>query len=141
MALAVAAVVATHGRLDHTLVGGVDQRHVEPIRNVRRLQGALRRERARRRGAVPQMPLDRVGFGSKVEIHDLSLDEKLSLTVVAGDYMDLDGGHVSMASPIGKGLLGARKDEEVVIQLPVGERRFRILELLTLPEQLSGEGV
>ena len=45
---------------------------------------------------VTQMPVDRVGFGSKVEIHDLALDERLSLTVVAGDYMDLDGGHVSL---------------------------------------------
>ena len=89
---------------------------------------------------LTQMPLDRVGFGSKVEIHDLTLDETLSLTVVAGDYMDLDGGHVSMASPIGKGLLGARKDEEVVIKLPVGERRFKVVELVTLPQQLDGEG-
>ena len=89
---------------------------------------------------VSDMPSDRVGFGSKVEIQDLALDERLSLTIVAGDYMSLDGDHVSMASPFGKGLLGARKDEEVVIQLPVGERRFKILELLTLPEQLDGKG-
>ena len=89
---------------------------------------------------LSDMPDDRVGFGSKVEIHDLAIDERLSLTIVAGDYMDLDAGHVSMASPIGKGLLGARKDDEVVVELPVGERRFRILDLVTLPEQLSGEG-
>ena len=89
---------------------------------------------------VSEMPSDRVGFGSKVEVHDLAMDEKLSFTIVAGDYMDLDGGHVSLASPIGKGLLGARKDEEVVIQLPAGERRFKILVLITLPEQLGNKG-
>jgi transcription elongation GreA/GreB family factor len=51
--------------------------------------------------------------------------------------MDLDGGQVSMASPIGRGLLGARQSEEVTIQLPMGERRFKILDLVTLPQQLK----
>ena len=90
---------------------------------------------------VDAMPVDRVGFGSRVEIRDEAMDELSSFTIVAGDFMDLDGGQVSMASPIGRGLLGARKGEEVTIKLPVGERRFKILDLVTLPEQLGvGEG-
>ena len=87
---------------------------------------------------VDAMPADRVGFGSKVEIHDLALDEVKQLTIVAGDFMDLDGGQVSMASPIGRGLMGARRAEEVTIELPMGERRFKVLDLVTLPEQLKG---
>ena len=90
---------------------------------------------------VSAMPVDRVGFGSRVEIHDLAIDEISNVTVVAGDFIDLDGEQVSMASPIGQGLLGARKGEEVTIQLPVGERRFKVLDLVTLPEQLEvGKG-
>jgi len=88
---------------------------------------------------VEEMPHDRVGFGSQVEIHDLAMDEMSSFTVVAGDFMDLDGGQVSMASPIGQGLLGARKGEEVTIKLPVGERRFKIVDLVTLPDQMTVE--
>ena len=84
---------------------------------------------------VEEMPKDRVGFGSQVEIHDLAMDETSSFTIVAGDFMDLDGGQVSLASPIGRGLLGARKGEEVTIELPVGERRFKIVDLVTLPDQ------
>jgi len=87
---------------------------------------------------VDAMPIDRVGFGSRVEIHDLAMDEVTNFTIVAGD---LDGEQVSMASPIGQGLLGARKGEEVTIELPVGERRFKVLHLVTLPEQLElGKG-
>jgi transcription elongation factor GreA len=89
---------------------------------------------------LSEMPLDRVGFGSRIRLHDLELDEELELTIVAGDFMDLEAGHVSMASPIGSGLMGARQDEEVVIALPRGERRFRILSLVTLPQQLSPGG-
>jgi transcription elongation factor GreA len=86
---------------------------------------------------VAAMPVDRVGFGSRVEIHDLAMDEVANFTIVAGDFMDLDGGQVSMASPIGQGLMGGRKGEEVTIELPMGERRFKILDLVTLPEQME----
>lgn len=86
---------------------------------------------------VEAMPSDRVGFGSRVRIRDLALDEEMTFTLVAGDYMDLEGGQVSMASPIGSGLQGAKAGEKVTIQLPRGERTFEILELVTLPQQLG----
>jgi len=86
---------------------------------------------------VPAMPIDRVGFGSRVEIHDMVRDQVSNFTIVAGDFMDLDGAQVSMASPIGQGLLGARKGEEVTIELPMGERRFKVLDLVTLPQQME----
>ena len=87
---------------------------------------------------VNQMPYDRVGFGSKVKIHDLGMGEDFTFTITAGDFIDLDAGQVSLASPIGQGLLGAQKGEEVLIQLPAGERRYKVLELSTLPQQLEG---
>jgi transcription elongation factor GreA len=80
-----------------------------------------------------------VGFGSKVSVEDVEGKEVFDFTIVAGDYLDLDAGHVSFASPIGRGLLGARRNEEVTVTLPMGERRYRILELQTLPEQLGME--
>ncbi len=86
---------------------------------------------------VDAMPIDRVGFGSRVEIRDVAMDEVTNFTIVAGDFMDLGGEQVSMASPIGQGLMGARKGEEVTIELPMGERRFKVLDLVTLPEQLE----
>jgi transcription elongation factor GreA len=89
---------------------------------------------------VKEMPRDRVGFGSRVRLYDFELEEEVSFTIVAADFMDLEAGHVSMASPIGRGLLGARPDEEVTVQLPIGPRRYKILELVTLPEQIGITG-
>jgi transcription elongation factor GreA len=86
---------------------------------------------------VKAMPVDRVGFGSRVTLMDYHLEEHVQFTIVAGDFMDLDGGEVSIASPIGRGLMGAGEGEEVVISLPVGERRFKVVELLTLPQQVG----
>lgn len=86
---------------------------------------------------VENLPPDRVGFGSKVSVEDLEAKETYDFTIVAGDFLDLDAGQVSLASPIGQGLLGARQDEEVTVALPMGERRYRIRSLLTLPQQLG----
>ncbi|MHB1194400.1 MAG: GreA/GreB family elongation factor [Longimicrobiales bacterium] len=86
---------------------------------------------------VTQMPYDKVGFGSKVKVRDLELGEEFDFTIVAGDFMDLDAGHISLASPIGRGLLGSKAGQEVSVQLPVGPRRYKILELVTLPKQLE----
>ena len=84
-----------------------------------------------------QMAYDRVGFGSKVKIHDLGMDEEFTFTITAGDFIDLDAGQVSLASPIGQGLLGAKEGEEVTIELPMGERQYKVLELSTLPQQME----
>ena len=86
---------------------------------------------------VEAMPSNRIGFGSRVTIVDLELSEEIRLTLVAGDFMDLDAGHVSLESPIGRGLIGAQQGEDVVIQLPRGERRFKVKVVETLPQQLG----
>jgi transcription elongation factor GreA len=88
---------------------------------------------------VKAMPADRVGFGSTVKVMDFHLQEEVTFTIVTGDFMDLDRGHISMASPIGRGLMGAREDEEVTVELPVGPRKFRIVELRTLSQQLEAK--
>jgi transcription elongation factor GreA len=86
---------------------------------------------------VKNLPQDRVGFGSKVKVKDLELGDDFDFTIVAGDFVDFDAGQISFASPIGQGLLGAKENEEVQIDLPAGERKYKVLELLTLPEQLG----
>jgi len=88
---------------------------------------------------VTEMPEDKVGFGSKVTIRDLEADEVFTFTITAGDFIDLDAGQISLASPIGQGLLNAEVDEEVTVHLPAGDRKYRILELTTLPQQVDSD--
>jgi transcription elongation factor GreA len=89
---------------------------------------------------VKDMVYDKVGFGSTVTIHDIDLDEDFTFTITAGDFIDLDAGQVSLASPIGQGLLGAEEGEEVTIKLPAGARQYKIVELSTLPQQMEARG-
>jgi len=89
---------------------------------------------------ITEMSADKVGFGSKVKIRDLEMGEDFEFSVTAGDFIDLDGGQVSLASPIGQGLLGASEGEEVTISLPRGDRQYKVLELTTLPQQMDSDG-
>lgn len=89
---------------------------------------------------VNDIPSDRVGFGSTVRVVNVATKEETTFTIVAGDYIDLEAGHISLESPIGRGLLGARQGDDVRVGLPAGERRFRVVELKTLPQQLEEGG-
>lgn len=80
---------------------------------------------------------DRVGFGSRVSVVDLRTREAETYTLVFGDYIDVDSGQISVASPLGQALLGKSTGEEVALQLPRGERRLRITELVTLPQMVG----
>jgi transcription elongation factor GreA len=82
------------------------------------------------------IPRDRVGFGSRVTVQDLDtkLTEIYALTL--GEFIEGDDAPaempVSMASPLGKALLGGRVGQTVGITLPVGKRRLKIVELETV---------
>lgn len=86
---------------------------------------------------VKTIPHDRVGFGSRVRVKDLDSGDDVTYTIVSGDFIDLDAGHISMSSPIGRVLLGKALGEEVCAQLPRGERRLRIEDLVTLPRMVD----
>lgn len=82
--------------------------------------------------ALDTIPSDRVGFGSKVTVRNLDTKDSITYTIVAGDYIDLDSGQISMASPLGRGLMGRKEGEKFEVELPAGVRRFQVLELTTL---------
>lgn len=83
---------------------------------------------------LEQIPQDRVGFGSKVEVLDLDDDVTEIYTVAFGDVINLENSEISMASPIGKALLGKSAGEEAEVTLPGGRVRYRIVSLSTLHE-------
>jgi transcription elongation factor GreA len=80
---------------------------------------------------------DRVGFGSRVKLRDEQSNAEITYSLVFGDYIDLDSDQISMASPIGSALLGKRLNDEVVVRLPRGDRKYRIVQLTTLPQMLE----
>jgi transcription elongation factor GreA len=84
-----------------------------------------------------QLDSDKVGFGSRVRVRDAGSAEEIEYTIVFGDFIDLDANQISMASPIGRALLGRGLDDEVSVQLPAGSRSFRIVGLVTLVQMVD----
>lgn len=86
---------------------------------------------------LTEIPADRVGFGSRVVVKDLRTKDEEVYTLVFGDYIDIETGQISLASPLGQALLGKKVGEEVVLKLPRGERRLKIKGLTTLTEMVD----
>lgn len=82
-----------------------------------------------------QLPRDQVGIGSKVTLLDLDSDAELTYELVFPEMADLEQGLLSLASPIGRGLLGRKEGDTVTVGIPSGTRRFEVLEFHTLHEE------
>lgn len=79
-----------------------------------------------------KIPPDRVGLGSRIVVKDLATKETETFELVIPDAMDLDLGHISVASPLGSAFVDRKTGDTVEARLPMGTRKFKILELQTL---------
>src|ERR687898_515646 len=82
--------------------------------------------------AATEAPLDRVGLGSRVTVLDLESNDIDIYMVVLAEMMDIDAGHISLASPLGRALSGGKVGEEVSLRLPTATRKLRITDLVTV---------
>ena len=81
-----------------------------------------------------QIPTDKVGLGSRVVVQPEDANGKETYYIVFGDSENFEEGHVSLASPIGRALIGKAVGDNVLLKLPAKTRRLRILELKTIHE-------
>jgi transcription elongation factor GreA len=88
--------------------------------------------------ANTEAPVDRVGLGSRVKVEDLKTGEEEEYILVLAEMMDIDAGHISLASPLGRALKDRRVGEEVVLQLPTMRRKLRVTRLITVHMQVEG---
>lgn len=89
---------------------------------------------------LSKVPADGVGLGSKVVVEDLATGKKERYELVVPDSMDFDNpAHISIASPLGRAMAEKKVGDEVLVQLPGGLRRLRIVELKTIHQQSAEE--
>ena len=86
---------------------------------------------------VAQIPDDKVGLGSRVVVEDQRSKARETYHLVFGDAEDFEEGHVTMASPIGRALVGKGVGETAFLKLPTMTRQLRIVELSTIHEMLT----
>ena len=70
-----------------------------------------------------------VVIGVKVKALDMEFDEECEYLVVGSTEADPMNGKISDESPLGKALLGKKIGDEVIVDAPAGELKFKILEI------------
>jgi len=84
---------------------------------------------------VQQVPADRVAIGSRVTLLDLDSDQEVTYELVFPEVADLSRGLISIASPIGRSLVGLQDGDTVKVAIPSGTKRFEVLELRTIHDK------
>lgn len=78
------------------------------------------------------IPKDAVRFGACVILEDQNINNELRIKLVGGDEVfdsEDEYKRMSVTSPIGKGLIGKKTGETVIINTPDGERTFKIIDI------------
>ena len=70
-----------------------------------------------------------VGFGTVITIENLLSGEINRFEIVGPWESDVSGGKLSIDSPVGKGVMGHREGDEVLVYTPSGTRSYRILSI------------
>lgn len=87
---------------------------------------------------VTKIPADSAGLGSKVVVEDQGSKKRESYELVVPDSMDFDNPeHISIASPLGRAMVEKKVGDMIVVQLPGGVRKLKMLELQTFHQQHS----
>ena len=81
---------------------------------------------------MAQIPADRVGLGSRVVLEDQKTGARETRHLVFGDALEFDESQVTMASPIGRALLGKAVGEVAFLKLPTVVRQLKVVELRTI---------
>ena len=87
---------------------------------------------------LTQIPTDKVGLGSRVVVEDQQTKSTETYSLVFGDSVEFEEGHVSMGSLIGRALVGKGVGDDIILKLPAMTRRLRIVELVTIHNGAAG---
>jgi transcription elongation factor GreA len=70
-----------------------------------------------------------IALGSVVTVRDLDSGREAQHTIVSAAESDPAGGRLSIDSPLGRALTGARVGDEVVFDAPRGRRRLEVVAI------------
>ena len=71
----------------------------------------------------------RVVFGSTVKLYDIKSESEITYKIVGNLESNPEEGHISIDTPIAKGLVGKFVDDEVSIETPSGKLSYEIIEV------------
>ena len=82
---------------------------------------------------LDKIPHDRAGFGSRLTVRENG--RQVVYELVMPEDSDPDRGFISVASPIGRALVGKEEGDEVTVPTPAGTRELEIVRLATIHDE------
>jgi len=96
---------------------------------INRLQATIRTATV---VADDEISTERVSIGTIVKVKDLDENETYEYAIVGANEADPVENRISNESPVGAGLLGAKRNQTVTITIPAGTIRFKVLSIKKL---------
>ncbi len=75
------------------------------------------------------LPPDTISLGKHIKIREIGSGEVDEYTILGEGETDIDKGIISYQSPLAKALINHKKGDIVEAQLPVGIKKYEILEI------------
>ncbi|WP_343217766.1 transcription elongation factor GreA [Desulfatitalea alkaliphila] len=76
-----------------------------------------------------KLPRDRAVFASRVLLANVDTGEEVEYQLVGPDESDIKEGRISVASPLGRAIIGRRPGDEIVLEAPAGKRTYELVEI------------
>jgi transcription elongation factor GreA len=76
-----------------------------------------------------QISRDAINIGSSFILQDLEIMESGNFSLVSSAEVDLEKGKISVESPVGRALIGKKEGDDIVVDLPRGKSRFRVIAI------------
>jgi transcription elongation factor GreA len=69
-------------------------------------------------------------FGSKVVLENIDTGQDVQYQLVGPDEADVEQGRISIASPLGKAIIGKKPGDELILQTPGGKRAYELVDIV-----------
>ena len=76
------------------------------------------------------LPKDRAVFSSSVLLENMETGENVRYQLVGPDESNIEEGRISVASPLGKAIIGKKPGDEITLQTPGGKRYYELIDIL-----------
>lgn len=71
----------------------------------------------------------KVMLGTKVTLYDLDKDEEICYQILSSDDTSFYQNSISFQSPIARGLIGKREEDEAKIKVPAGMKNYEVVKI------------
>lgn len=76
------------------------------------------------------LPKDRAVFACRVVLENIDTGEDVEYQLVGPEESDINKGRISIASPLGRAIVGRKPGDEISLQAPGGRRLYELVEIL-----------